>query len=128
MHPLRLLLDELPELLVERRPLPRPGDPPAGLSLAHRQPRRSHRRAPRRARRLVPRLPLPHHHELHPDVPEEPESGAGDWRDKDAVDGAAVGGAVLYRERRMCGPNPISELLKIVQEPTVDTRLVTLLF
>ena len=36
MHPVRLLLDQLPELLVERRPLPRPGRPAAGLSLDRR--------------------------------------------------------------------------------------------
>ena len=30
------VLDQLPELLVERRPLPRPGDPAAGLPLDHR--------------------------------------------------------------------------------------------
>jgi succinate dehydrogenase/fumarate reductase-like Fe-S protein len=36
VHPLRLLLDLLPELLVERRPLSRPGRAAAGLSLADR--------------------------------------------------------------------------------------------
>jgi succinate dehydrogenase / fumarate reductase iron-sulfur subunit len=36
VHPVRLLLDLLPELLVERRPLSRPGRPAAGLSLADR--------------------------------------------------------------------------------------------
>ena len=49
VHPLRLLLDELPELLVEQRSLPRPRDPAAGLPLACRQPRRGERRAARRA-------------------------------------------------------------------------------
>ena len=39
MHPLRLLLDLLPELLVERRPLSRPRRAAAGLSLADRQSR-----------------------------------------------------------------------------------------
>ena len=34
MHPLRLLLDLVPVLLVERRPLSRSGGPAAGLSLA----------------------------------------------------------------------------------------------
>ena len=37
VHPVRLLLDLVPELLVERRPLPRPRRAAAGLSLAHRQ-------------------------------------------------------------------------------------------
>jgi ferredoxin len=36
VHPVRLLLDQLPELLVERRTLPRPGRAAAGLSLARR--------------------------------------------------------------------------------------------
>ena len=36
VHPLRLLLDLLPELLVERRPLSRPRRAVAGLSLADR--------------------------------------------------------------------------------------------
>ncbi len=36
VHPVRLLLDQLPELLVERRALPGPGDPAAGLPLDHR--------------------------------------------------------------------------------------------
>jgi Fe-S oxidoreductase len=36
MHPVRLLFDLLPELLVERRPLSRSGHPAAGLSLAGR--------------------------------------------------------------------------------------------
>ena len=36
VHPVRLLLDLVPELLVERRPLSRPGDAAAGLSLADR--------------------------------------------------------------------------------------------
>ena len=36
MHPVRLLLDLLPELLVERRALSRPGGAAAGLSLADR--------------------------------------------------------------------------------------------
>ena len=47
MHPVCLLLDFLPELLVERRSLSRPGDAAAGLSLADRFARRGHGRAPR---------------------------------------------------------------------------------
>src|SRR3546814_19561336 len=37
VHPVRLLFHILPQLLVELRPLPRPGAPAAGLSLAGRQ-------------------------------------------------------------------------------------------
>ena len=40
MHPLRVLLHELPELLVERRPVSRSGRPPPGLPVARRQPGR----------------------------------------------------------------------------------------
>src|SRR6185437_8929955 len=90
MHPLLLLLDQLPELLVERRPLSRAGDPAAGLSLAGRQSRRAYRRATRRARGPVPALSLPHHHELHQDLPEEPESGQGDRRDQEDAGRAAL--------------------------------------
>ena len=82
LHPVRLLLDQLPELLVEQRPLPRAGRAAGGLPLDRRQPRRGHRRAARPARGPVPAVPLPHHHELHRGVPEGPESGQGDRRDQ----------------------------------------------
>ena len=78
VHPLRLLLDLLPVLLVERRPLSRPGGPAAGLSLADRFARRGDRRAARRSGRPVPALSLPHHHELRPRLPQGPEPGQGD--------------------------------------------------
>ena len=66
MHPLRLLHDLLPKLLVERREVPRTGDVAAGPPLAGRQPRRGDRRAPGRAGRPLQAVPLPHHHELLP--------------------------------------------------------------
>ncbi len=71
------LLDRLPQLLVERRPLPRPGGLAARLSLDHRQPRRGHRRASGCAGGSVQALPLPHHHELHQDLPQGPEPRQG---------------------------------------------------
>ena len=46
LHPVRLLLDRLSELLVEQRALPRTRGAARGLPLDHRQPRRGHRRAP----------------------------------------------------------------------------------
>ena len=76
VHPVRLLLDQLPELLVEQRQVPRPRDPAPGLSLARRQPRRDDRRAARRARGSVPPLSLPHDHELRQRLPQGPEPGA----------------------------------------------------
>ena len=39
LHPVRLLLDQLPELLVEQRALPRTGGLARGLSVDRRQPR-----------------------------------------------------------------------------------------
>ena len=90
VHPVRLLLDLVPELLVERRPLSRPGRAAAGLSLDRRQPRRGDRRAARRSRGPVPALPLPHHHELRQGLPEGPEPGQGDRRDQED-DGRAAG-------------------------------------
>ena len=60
-----------------------PRDPAAGLPLARRQPRRGDGRAARRAGGPVPALPLPHHHELHPHLPEAPEPGQGDRRDQE---------------------------------------------
>ena len=101
VHPLRLLLHLLPELLVEPRALPRPGGAAARLPLDHRLARRGHRRAAGRPRRLVQALPLPHHHELHPDLPEAPEPGEGDRRDQEA-DGRAPD--VTPARRRASGP------------------------
>src|SRR5262245_7776749 len=92
MHPVLLLHDELPQLLVEWRPLSGTGDAAAGLSLDRRQPRREDRRAPRRARRSVPALSLPHHHELHEDLPQGPQPGQGHRRDQEAHDRAALSG------------------------------------
>jgi hypothetical protein len=83
VHPVLLLPDQLPELLVERRQVPRPGRPAAGLSLAGRQPRRDDRGAPRPARGPVPPLPLPHHHELRQRLPQGPQPGQGDRRDQE---------------------------------------------
>ncbi len=48
VHPVRLLHHLVPELLVERREVPRPRGPAAGAPLAGRHPRRGDRRAARR--------------------------------------------------------------------------------
>jgi hypothetical protein len=79
VHPLLLLLDLVPELLVEPGPLSRPVDLAAIVPLARRQPRSAHRRAPRPARRPVPALSLPYHHELHQDLPKRAQPGARDF-------------------------------------------------
>ena len=78
----------LPELLVEQRQVPRPGDPAPGLSLARRQPRRGDRRAARPARGPVPPLSLPHDHELRQRLPQGAQPGQGDRRDQEAGRGA----------------------------------------
>ena len=90
VHPVRLLLDELPELLVEQRPLSRAGCTARGLPLACGQPRRRDRRAPRPSRGSVPAVTLPHDHELHADLPEGPEPGQGDRRDEEDARGASA--------------------------------------
>ena len=90
VHPVRLLLDLLPELLVELGPLPRSRRAAAGQPLAAGQPRRGDRRAARQSRRSVPALPLPHHHELRQGLPEEPQPRQGHRRDQ-ADDGRAEG-------------------------------------
>ena len=84
MHPLRVLLHELSELLVERRPLPRPGGSPSGLPVARGQSGRGGRGAPRRSGGSVSAVSLPHHHELHHRLSEGPQSGPGDRRHQEA--------------------------------------------
>ena len=83
LHPLRLLLDELPELLVEQRPLSGPGGPAGRLPLAGGQSRRGDGRAARRTRGSVPAVSLPHDHELHEHLPEGSESGQGHRRNEE---------------------------------------------
>ncbi len=61
---------------------------PSVLSLARRQPRPADRRAPRPARGPVPSLSLPHHHELHRDLPERAQPGTRDLQYQ-AADGRA---------------------------------------
>ena len=95
VHPVRELLDQLPELLVEPGQVRRPGRPAAGLPLHRRQPRRGHRRAARQPRGPVPPVPLPHDHELRRRLPEGPEPDAGDRQDQ-GTDGAPRG---LMRRR-----------------------------
>src|SRR6185503_3972686 len=73
----------MPVLLVERRAVSRAGSSAAGLSLAHRFPRRSDRRPARRARRSLPPLPVPFDHELHQGLPEGSQSGEGHRRDQE---------------------------------------------
>jgi hypothetical protein len=84
VHPVRQLLDQLPELLVEPGQVRRPGRPAAGLPLHRRQPRPGHRRAAGQPRRPVPPVPLPHHHELRRRLPQGPEPDEGHRQDQGA--------------------------------------------
>src|SRR5687768_1200155 len=84
MHPVLLLLNGLPELLVEFRPLPWSGGAAAGLSLAGRQPRRGDGRAAGRPRGPIPPLSLSYDHELRDRLPEGPQPGEGDRGDQEA--------------------------------------------
>lgn len=88
VHPVRLLLDLVPELLVEQRALSRTCRAAPGQPLGLRFPRRGNRRASRQSRGPVPPLPLPHHHELRQGVPEGTEPG-GSHRGAQAQDGRA---------------------------------------
>src|ERR1700674_1093756 len=103
MHPVRLLLDLVPELLVEQRPLSRTCRPAAGEPLGQGQPRRSYRRAARQSRGPVPALSLPHHPELRQGLPEGPQSRRGHCRTQ-AEDGRAADlayAAVILEEPRV---------------------------
>src|SRR5439155_131532 len=71
VHPVRVLLDFVPVVLVEPGQVRRPGGPAAGLPLHRRHARPGHRRAPRQPERSVSPLPLPHHHELRRRLPEK---------------------------------------------------------
>src|SRR5215210_8176755 len=88
MHSLRLLLDRMPELLVEQRTLSWPGRIAAGDPMDQGQPRRGHRGAARQSGRSIPALSLPHHSELRQSLPEEPQSRRGHCR-TEAEDGGA---------------------------------------
>ncbi len=88
LHPVRVLLDGVPELLVEQRALPRP----AALLASYRWiiDSRDESTGERLddARRSVPPVSLPHHHELHRRLPEGSQPGEGDRRDQEDDGGA----------------------------------------
>ena len=70
MHPVRVLFDLVPQLLVERRPLSWPGGAADRLSLDHRSARRGHGRNGWTSLKTLPALPLPYDHELHQYLPQ----------------------------------------------------------
>ena len=77
VHPVRVLLDLLPVVLVEPGQVRRPGGPAAGLPLHRRHARPGDQRAPRQPRGSVPAVPLPFDHELRRRLPEGPQSRRG---------------------------------------------------
>ena len=83
MHPLRLLLDILPLILVEQRRVPRPRRPLAILPLARRFPRRAQDREERDAGQQHEFVPVPHDPELLEDVSKGVESREGDCGDQE---------------------------------------------
>ena len=76
VHPVRVLLDRVPVVLVEPGQVRRPGGPAAGLPLHRRHARPGDQRAPRQPRGPVPPVPLPHDHELRRRLPEGPQPDA----------------------------------------------------
>lgn len=83
MHPLRLLLDLVPLLLVEQRRIPRPRRPSTILPLARRLARRAQSGTERDAGQQHESVPMPHHIELLADVSEGVESRQGDPGDQE---------------------------------------------
>src|SRR5215472_13309325 len=89
-----MLLDGLPELLVEQRAFPWARRAASGRPLAQGQPRRGDRAAPRQSGGSVPPLPLPHHHELRQRLPQAPQPGRS-YRGDQAHAGRAPGVSAL---------------------------------
>ena len=69
VHPVRLLQHLVPLLLVEWRQVPGARRADAGLPLDHRLQGQQHQGAPGQAQGPLLCLPVPHHHELHQNLP-----------------------------------------------------------
>jgi hypothetical protein len=82
VHPVRLLLDRLPLVLVEPGQVRRPGRPAAGLPLHRRHARPGDCRTAGQPRGPVSPVPLPHHHELRRRLPQGPQPDARDQQDQ----------------------------------------------
>jgi len=90
VHPVRVLLDGLPVVLVEPGQVRRTGRAAAGLPLHRRQPRPGGERAARQPRGPIPAVPLLLDHELRRRVPEGPQPDARDRQDQGPAGQAGV--------------------------------------
>src|SRR5436305_1392781 len=82
MHPVRLLLDRVPFLLVEPGQVRRTRGSARRVSLHRRHPRPGDQRTTRQPRGPLSALSLSYHHELRRCVPEGPESDQSHWEDQ----------------------------------------------
>ena len=100
MHPLRLLLDLLPLVLVEQRRIPRPRRAPPILPLARRLARRAQGREEGDVGQQHELVPVSHHTELFADVSERAESRQGHCGDQED-DGVELrhGNDEIYEKR-----------------------------
>lgn len=98
VHPVRVLLDFVPVVLVELGGVPRPGHPAAVVPVAGRLARREDGRAPGRPQQLDEPVPLPHHPQLHPDLPQGSQPWSGHCPDQEG-DGLLSGETSHVRAR-----------------------------
>src|SRR6185312_1909306 len=77
-----LLYFRMSEPLVEWQSLPRTRGTPAGVALLTDSRDEAKGETARRARRPVPALSVPHHSQLHPDLPQRIESRQGHRREE----------------------------------------------
>lgn len=91
VHPLRVLLDVVPVVLVELGGVPGPRHPAAVVPVAGRLARREDGPAQGRPQQLDEPVPLPHHPQLHPHMPQGPQPRPGDRPDQEG-DGFLKGG------------------------------------
>lgn len=83
VHSLRLLLNIVPLLLVERRGVPWTRDPAPVLQMVDRLPRREEVRAKGGSGQLHELVPLPHDSQLHEDLPQGSQPRSCHCRDQE---------------------------------------------
>lgn len=83
MHPLRMLLDLMPFVLVEPGRIPGPGNPPSVVPLDRRLARRKEGSAPGRVEQQHELVPLPHYSELLENLSKGLESSLGHCRNQE---------------------------------------------